>query len=155
MKNFSVWSWSWSRLFLPGVGSDPSRLEPESAPGPWTSGAGAAQKSGGSATLRETQKVWTSSRKDWRTVGTERISEGSKMTSPKMTRTRDYRTSNGYHRREPRGLPDDQRTSTSKSKYLQKIACLIFPSMCAVLATFSYAAAISSFSRCPSSSLSR
>ena len=26
-------------------------LEPESAPGPWPSGAGAAQKSGGSATL--------------------------------------------------------------------------------------------------------
>ena len=28
-------------------------LEPESAPGPWPSGAGAAQKSGGSATLVE------------------------------------------------------------------------------------------------------
>ena len=33
---------AWSRLFW---------LEPESAPGPRTSGAGAAQKSGGSATL--------------------------------------------------------------------------------------------------------
>ena len=32
-------------------GADPSRSEPESAPGPWPSGAGAAQKSGGSATL--------------------------------------------------------------------------------------------------------
>ena len=40
-----------SRLFLPGAGADPSRSEPESAPGPWPSGAGAAQKSGGSATL--------------------------------------------------------------------------------------------------------
>ena len=28
--------------------------EPESAPGPWRPGAGAAQKSGGSATLRRT-----------------------------------------------------------------------------------------------------
>ena len=45
MKNFSVWS----RLFLPGAGADPSRSEPESAPGPRPSGA--AQKSGGSATL--------------------------------------------------------------------------------------------------------
>ena len=35
----------------PGAGADPSRSEPESAPGPWPSGAGAAQKSGGSATL--------------------------------------------------------------------------------------------------------
>ena len=48
---------AWSHLFLPGagVGADPSRLEPESAAGPWPSGAGAeaeaAQKSGGSATL--------------------------------------------------------------------------------------------------------
>ena len=42
---------AWSRLFLPGAGADPSRSEPESAPGPWQSGAGAAQKSGGSATL--------------------------------------------------------------------------------------------------------
>ena len=32
-------------------GADPSRSEPESAPGPWPSGAGAAQTSGGSATL--------------------------------------------------------------------------------------------------------
>ncbi len=51
MKNFSVWSRSRSRLFLPGAGADLSRSEPESAPGPWPSGAGAAQKSGGSATL--------------------------------------------------------------------------------------------------------
>ena len=40
-----------SRLFLPGAGADPFWSEPESAPGPRTSGAGAAQKSGGSATL--------------------------------------------------------------------------------------------------------
>ena len=52
MINFSVWNWS--RLeppFLPGVGSDPIWSEPESAPGPQTSRARAAQKSGGSATL--------------------------------------------------------------------------------------------------------
>ena len=52
MKNFSVLSRS--RLeppFLPGAGADPSRSEPESDPGPWRPGAGAAQKSGGSATL--------------------------------------------------------------------------------------------------------
>ena len=42
---------AWSRLFLPGAGADPSRSEPESAPGPWPPGARAAQKSGGSATL--------------------------------------------------------------------------------------------------------
>ena len=47
MKNVSVWSWS--RLeppFLAGAGSDPIwlKLERESAPGPQTSGAGAAQK---------------------------------------------------------------------------------------------------------------
>ena len=44
---------AWSRLFLPGAGADPSRSErePESAPGPWRPGAGAVQKSGGSATL--------------------------------------------------------------------------------------------------------
>ena len=35
--------------FLPGAGADPIWSEPESAPGPRT--AGAAQKSGGSATL--------------------------------------------------------------------------------------------------------
>ena len=42
-----------SRLFLPGARADPRRSEPESAPGPWPpgAGAGAAQKSGGSATL--------------------------------------------------------------------------------------------------------
>ena len=57
MKNFSVWSRSWSRLFLPGA--DPSRSEPESAPGPWPpgAGAGAAQKSGGSATLLSTDRL--------------------------------------------------------------------------------------------------
>ena len=38
-------------FYLPGAGADPILLEPELAPGPWTSGA--AQKSGGSATLRE------------------------------------------------------------------------------------------------------
>ena len=38
----------------PGAGADPSRSEPESAPGPWQPGAGAAQKSGGSATLYST-----------------------------------------------------------------------------------------------------
>ena len=37
--------------FLPGAGADPSSSEPESAPGSWPSGAGAARKSGGSATL--------------------------------------------------------------------------------------------------------
>ena len=42
---------TWSRLFLPGAGGNPSRSEPESAPGHWPSGARAAQKSGGSATL--------------------------------------------------------------------------------------------------------
>ena len=36
---------------MPGAGADPIWSEPESAPGPWTSRAGAAQKSGGSATL--------------------------------------------------------------------------------------------------------
>ena len=43
---------AWSRLFYPGAGADPSRSEPESAPGPWPPRAGAAQKSGGSATLQ-------------------------------------------------------------------------------------------------------
>ena len=43
----------WIRLFYPGAGADPSMMEPESAPGPWTTGAGfgAWEKSGGSATL--------------------------------------------------------------------------------------------------------
>ena len=58
MKNVRVWSWSrleppffaWSRSW-----SRPIWLEPESAPGPRTSGAGAAQKSGGSATLLFTE----------------------------------------------------------------------------------------------------
>ena len=35
---------------LPGAGADPIWTEPESARGPRTSGAGAAQKSGGFAT---------------------------------------------------------------------------------------------------------
>ena len=42
---------AWSRIFLPGAGATLQSLEPESAPGPRTSGAGAAQKSGGSVTL--------------------------------------------------------------------------------------------------------
>ena len=42
-----------SRLFLPGAGADPIGSEPESAPGPQTDGA--ALKSGGSATLSDTQ----------------------------------------------------------------------------------------------------
>ena len=45
MKNVNVWS----RLFLPEAGADQIWSEPESAPGPRTSGA--AKKSGGSATL--------------------------------------------------------------------------------------------------------
>ena len=43
---------AWSRLFLPGARADPRRSEPESAPGPWPPGA--AQKSGGPATLTKT-----------------------------------------------------------------------------------------------------
>ena len=35
-------------FFLPGAGADPIWSEPESAPGPRTSGAGGAKKSGGS-----------------------------------------------------------------------------------------------------------
>ena len=46
---------AWNRLFLPGsrAGADPIRSEPELAQGPRSSGAraGAAQKSGSSATL--------------------------------------------------------------------------------------------------------
>ena len=42
---------AWGPLFLYGTGADASLSEPESAPGPRTSGARAAQKSGGSATL--------------------------------------------------------------------------------------------------------
>ena len=42
---------AWNRLFLPGAGADPIWSEPELAPGPHTSGAGATQKCGGSATL--------------------------------------------------------------------------------------------------------
>ena len=41
---------AWSRLFLQ-AGADPIWSEPESALEPRTSGAGAAQKSGGSVTL--------------------------------------------------------------------------------------------------------
>ena len=53
MKNVSVWSRSLLKpLFLPGA--DPIGSEP--APGPRTSGAGAARKSDGSATLRKTLK---------------------------------------------------------------------------------------------------
>ena len=45
MKNFLYGAGAaWSRLFYPGAEADPSRLEPESAPGPWPPGAGAAQK---------------------------------------------------------------------------------------------------------------
>ena len=40
---------AWSRLFLPEAGADP--IWPESVAVPRTPGAGAAQKSGGSATL--------------------------------------------------------------------------------------------------------
>ena len=35
---------AWSRLFLPGAGADQIWSEPESAPGPRTSEAGAAKK---------------------------------------------------------------------------------------------------------------
>ena len=46
---------AWSCPLLSGAGADPIGLEPESARGPWAFGAGAsagaAQKSGGSATL--------------------------------------------------------------------------------------------------------
>ena len=44
---------AWGRRFLHGAGADPNRSEPEpeSAPGPRLSGAGAAHKSGGYATL--------------------------------------------------------------------------------------------------------
>ena len=59
MKTVSVWGPS--RLeppFLPGAGADPIWSEPESAPGPRTSGAGAARKSGGSTTLSRTRKIY-------------------------------------------------------------------------------------------------
>ena len=55
---------AWSRLILPGAGADPSRSEPESAPGPWPSEARAAQKSGGSATLPKRQKPPFSKKKN-------------------------------------------------------------------------------------------
>ena len=38
-------------FFLSGAGADPIWSEPESAPGPRTSGAGAAKNRGGSVTL--------------------------------------------------------------------------------------------------------
>ena len=37
-------------FFLPEAGANPIWADPELAPGPWTSGAGATQNSGGSAT---------------------------------------------------------------------------------------------------------
>ena len=47
----------------------------------------------------------------------QRVVEGwNKLPVATRDSTGDYYTSNGYHRREPRGLPDDQRTSTSTSK---------------------------------------
>ena len=46
---------AWSRLFLPGAGANPILSEPESAPGPRTSGV--AKKSGGSATLLLTTSI--------------------------------------------------------------------------------------------------
>ena len=55
MKKSSVWSRS--RLFLPGAGAVPIWSDPESTPGPRTSGDGAAQKSGSSATLPLTRVV--------------------------------------------------------------------------------------------------
>ena len=53
MTNFSVWSRSQSRPFLSeaGAGAGADLNGSESASGLWASGAGAAQKSGGSATL--------------------------------------------------------------------------------------------------------
>ena len=43
--------WYWYRYFpRAGSGADQIRSEPESAPGPWSPGAGATNKSGGSAT---------------------------------------------------------------------------------------------------------
>ena len=45
--------------FLPGAGADPIWSEPESAPGPRTSVAGAAQKSVGSATLSDSMAKQT------------------------------------------------------------------------------------------------
>ena len=55
MKIVSVWSRS--RLFLTGAVDDRIWSEPESAPVPQASGAGAAQKSGGSATLQGDKKM--------------------------------------------------------------------------------------------------
>ena len=49
--------------FLPGAGADPIWSEPESAPGLRTSRAGAAQKSGVSATLvQATHGFWLANR---------------------------------------------------------------------------------------------
>ena len=50
-----VWA-AWSCPFLSGA--DPIGSEPESALGPWASGAGTAQKSGSSATLVSTYFLW-------------------------------------------------------------------------------------------------
>ena len=51
MKKISVWSRRPPEPLFFAWRADPIWLEPESAPGPRTSGAGAAKKSGGSATL--------------------------------------------------------------------------------------------------------
>ena len=45
--------------FVYGAGDVSCCLEQESAPGPWPSGAGAAQKSGGSATLLSNIEFFT------------------------------------------------------------------------------------------------
>ena len=45
--------------FFTGAGADPICLEPESAPGPRTSGAGDAKNSGGSATLSTSAIYYT------------------------------------------------------------------------------------------------
>ena len=54
MTNFCVWSRSCLERpsILSGAGANLIGSEPVSAPGPWATGAGAAHKSGGSATLR-------------------------------------------------------------------------------------------------------
>ena len=53
MTNFCVWSRSCLERpsILSGAGANLIGSEPVSAPGPWATGAGAAHKSGGSATL--------------------------------------------------------------------------------------------------------
>ena len=57
----AFFGWSRSRPNLFGAGADPICSEPESAPGPWTSAAGAAQKGGGSATLEKTVEIFAMS----------------------------------------------------------------------------------------------